>query len=277
MSQQGGNSGRSSGAIRYEPLPTRATNPAIYDAAVSLLVDSFHKDEPTTTATGCPEESHRKFFQIMTPQMADNGLSVVAIASSGDHGDDEVAGVFIAEDFSSPPPESLNAFAEQNWDTWGPVFQILDEAEEAFKARWGVPKGELPEQASNGQQKKFCHLWCVAVDAEKFGRRGIGRTLAENVLGKAEARGFAVSFAEATGAFSAKLLAKVGMRATGEWKYAEWVPAPAPSEVGAEGESDGESVSKAASAVKPPLIGVAAPHTATLLMEREHRGAGAGE
>ena len=227
------------GGIRYVPLA--AEHAAAAQSALSL---AFHQGEPTTTCLGVSHASHRAFFALFAPQMLGNGLSVAAVdAATG-----AFAGCFIAEDFAAAAPPAAETFADAH-PGMGTLFAVLEDAEEAFKAGNGVGPGQLPAPG------RFCHLWCVAVGAD-FGRRGIGAALAARVLARAAAAGFEASFAEATGHYSARLLAKAGMEAEHEVAYATW-------------EGPGGSRS---------LQGVPAPHRGCQVMVRRHgtRGSGTG-
>merc|ERR1712137_309445 len=72
--------------------------------------------------------------------------------------------------------------------------------EEHFKTTYGVP--EKPEERPAG---RWFHLWMVGVAQESRGK-GIARKLAVHSVGVAKARGFAIAFAECTGAASTQVL-----------------------------------------------------------------------
>eukprot|EP01063_Lacrimia_lanifica_P033071 TRINITY_DN57_c0_g1_i1.p1 TRINITY_DN57_c0_g1~~TRINITY_DN57_c0_g1_i1.p1 ORF type:complete len:240 (+),score=21.71 TRINITY_DN57_c0_g1_i1:32-751(+) len=208
-----------------------------YDRAVAILAESFYSAEPLTGASGVTRASVEEFFAMLCPQMCDNGLSVVAVTEAGD-----VAGVFIANDFATPPPPATEAFVQANPE-WGNIFAILDAVEE-FMTQNCVPGG--PKSVAT--PGIVCHQWCMAV-APEFGGRGIGGGLARAVISNAAGRGFVCSFAEATGAFSAKLLCRAGMDVREKWPYAEWAP---------------EGVES------PPFAAIQAPHDATRLLTVRH-------
>jgi len=217
--------------FRYETLTSETQ-----EAAIEMLTHVFHVGEPLVIATGCTRESMRAFFDLFLPQMVNNGLSIVAI--SEDTGD--LAGVFIAEDFATPPPAGVEEFVGKYEAFFGPIFAILDESEEKFKQEVGIPAGEMPAAG------RFVHQWCLSV-SPALGRRGIGECITRVLLQQAEKLGFEMSFAECTGAFSTKLCAKAGMSPMLRLEYANW-------------ELEGSF----------PFAEVPAPHTCTTVMCCKH-------
>ena len=245
------------GSVRYELLAGASACPGIYQQSSELLAMSFHLHEPMTTATGVTIDAHRDFFDMMMPQMCDNGLSVVALESNTEPGDtdvsasDTVLGVFIAEDFATPAPSGpsgFDGFMEKHGE--GPMastLALLDQVEEDLKAKLALAStGGVGADVPRGQ---YCHLWCVGVDERAQGR-GIAKTLSQLVLQQAQQQGFGLSFAEATGEYSARALAKMGMVETAVYLYKDWEMEPG-------------------SGVRP-FAGTAEPHVGTRLMEIQH-------
>ena len=198
--------------MKYAPETRYTIVPLTSDClepAIAILARAFHEGEPTTTATGVTMAGHLEFFELFAPQMANNDLSYAAIDTTSG----AVAGVLIAEDFSSPEPQpagSVDALLARH-PGFGAVFALIEQAEHSY----------LESRGGGGHVEAllYCHLWCVAVDPA-FSRRGIGGALTRRALDAARALGFRETFAEATGAFSARALAKCGMHAEATYPYA---------------------------------------------------------
>lgn len=218
--------------IRYEALTAERQ-----EAAIAMLTESFHVGEPLTTSTGCSRESTRAFFDMFVPQMLSNGLSVAAVSEDTN----DLVGVFIAEDFAASPPAGVEEFVGKYEASWGPVFAILDDAEEKLKQEVSIPAGELPDPG------RIVHQWCVGV-SPACARRGIGERMTRVLLQQAALLGFEMSFSECTGAFSKKLSEKSGMNPSFRLEYASW-------------EFEGSR----------PFASAPAPHTCTTVMCSKHK------
>jgi ribosomal protein S18 acetylase RimI-like enzyme len=162
------------------------------------------------------------------PDCTSNGLSVMAVDDSAP---DTVAGVLINRDFKLPLPDGVpDAFA---W--FLPIATALMNVDTVYET-------ERP----NLQVGDAVDLWMLGVDAERFGRRGIGGRLIQLATELARDRGFSRCVTECTGHYSQAAAERAGFTEITRLAYKDF-------------RFDG----------RPVFDGVSAPHTHLALYERQ--------
>ena len=165
-------------------------------AVTKAMAAAFHAGEPTTQAGACTIRDWNSFTAMFTPRMAEQGLTVVAI----DDTKGVVLGAFLCEDYSTPDPPSFGSFVEAAEGDWMPTLACIDALEAHFNLAYGVPKEGAARPAG-----RWFHLWMLGVVPGGRGK-GIARKLALHSLAVAKQKGFAVAFAECTGAVSTHIM-----------------------------------------------------------------------
>ena len=204
----------------------------IADTAWSLPVtDRLGKsfaNEPMTSTLGVSAQEFAGLAERFIPECLSNQLSVVAVA---DDGSEQVAGVLICRDFKAPMPAGIPG--EFPW--FLPIAEALVKVDSAYEvARPNLRLGEVID------------LWMLAVDTERFGKRGIGSRLLNLATAVARESGAARCVAECTGAFSQAAARRAGFAEMARLSYRDFM-------------YDGRNV----------FAGVPAPHTHLIFYERE--------
>lgn len=174
----------------------RIMTPADVDAVLPVLARAFFEGEPVAQACGCTLRDHLTFCAMFVPRMAAEGNTVVAV----DMDSGAVLGCFLNEDFCNPDPPGLDAFVAQADGTWGPVLSLIGGLEAQLIARYAIPAEPRMRQPG-----RHFHLWMLGVAPEGRGR-GIAKGLTRHSIEWARARGFAIAFAETTGALSTHIV-----------------------------------------------------------------------
>lgn len=170
--------------------------PADVDTVLPVLARAFFEGEPVTQACGCTLRDHLAFCAMFVPRMAAEGNTVVAV----DMGSGAVLGGFLCEDFNNADPPQMGGFVAQADGKWGPVMSLIEGLEAQL-----VQKCAIPAQPRMRQAGQHFHLWMLGVAPEGRGR-GIAKGLTRHAIEWARARGFAMAFAETTGALSTHIL-----------------------------------------------------------------------
>ena len=172
--------------IRYEIADQRIAAPVTERLGVSFA------NEPMTATLGASAGDFGALAATFIPECLSNNLSVVAMA---DDGSERVAGVLINRDFKSPMPASV----PNDFEWFLPIYEALVIVDSAYEVKRPT--------AGMGETIDF---WMLAVDADRFGRRGIGGTLLRLSTELAKAAGFARGVCECTGHFSQSAARKAG-------------------------------------------------------------------
>ena len=170
------------------------------DAASTLasVSQAFHEGEPLTAANGSTLKDMRAFCQMYIPRMAEEGNTVIAVDK--DTGD--ILGAFLNEDFCNPDPPGFEAFIKSADGDWVPTMGMVEQLETEL-----IQLYSIPHEAAARAPGRWFHLWMLGVVPVARGRR-VGVKLAENSVAWAQKRGFALAFAETTGAVSTSIMGK---------------------------------------------------------------------
>ena len=165
--------------------------------------DSF-ASEPMTASLGATAADFGALAARFIPECLSNQLSVVAVSLKKS---ERVAGALINRDFKSPMPAGVPS--DFSW--FVPMVEALTIIDSAYEAKKPTrDKGETID------------FWMLAVDAERFGRRGIGGTLLRLSTEVARQRGFRRGVAECTGHYSQSAARKAGFAEMASVAYSDF-------------------------------------------------------
>jgi len=167
----------------------RAYIPSDADAMAKLLSDVFSRHDPPAVATGLSAAEFEAFVHLLCPQVAADGLTIVAqLPGSG-----ELVGALLTEDSASAPPEGMDRLSAK----FNPIFDLL---------------GQLEAEYRGGRKVLPCeslHLFLLGV-SDRVAGRGVAQQLVAACLEHGKRRGYRVAVTEATNKISQHVFRKQG-------------------------------------------------------------------
>ena len=188
----------------------RTMLPRDVKAVHPVVARAFFDGEPIMRSAGASEKDLLEFCDMYLPRMAAEGNTILAVDTTTQ----EILGAFLNEDFCNPDPPNFEDFLSQADGNLRPCMAMIAELEHALAEQLAIP-------AANRPAGKWFHLWMIGVAPAGRGR-GVGKKLAAHSVALARARGFAIAFAECTGAVSTHILTGLGARRAAFCDYASW-------------------------------------------------------
>ncbi len=165
----------------------RAYLPSDADAMAKLLAEAFSRHDPPALAVGLTAAEFEAFVQLLCPQVAADGLTIVArLAESGD-----LVGALLTEDSASPPPDGIDRLSVR----FNPIFDILGQLEAEYRGGRKAHPGES------------LHLFLLGV-SDRVAGKGVAQQLVAACLERGKARGYRVAVTEATNRISQHVFRK---------------------------------------------------------------------
>lgn len=167
----------------------------------SLLAEAFSRDDPPAVAMGISAGEFEACVRLFCPGAAAEGLTVIArSAATG-----EMAGAFLAADFTAPPPPGIENVSEK----FLPMFTLLDQLDADYQRDKTIEPGS------------YLHLLLLGVT-----RRFTGRKVAQNLVTACEEigrrKGYRVAVTEASGSVSQHIFRKRGYAGRLQISYQEY-------------------------------------------------------
>ncbi len=159
------------------------------DEIICLLAEVFSQSDPPAVAVGLSCNEMKRFLQLIVPRVIPDGLTVVARSED----DGRLAGVFLSDDFASPPELDPGQFNSKLL----PIFSMLETLDEQFRRGKTIAAGE------------YLHLFMLGVNAQ-FSGRGIAQGLVQASIDNGRRKGYRTALTEATGKVSQHIFRKNG-------------------------------------------------------------------
>lgn len=155
----------------------------------NLLAKVFSRHDPPAVATGLTACEFEAFVRLLCPQVAADGLTIVArVAGSG-----ELVGALLTEDSASVLPDGMDRLSAK----FNPIFDIL---------------GQLETEYRGGRElrpRESLHLFLLGV-SDRVAGRGVAQQLVAACLEHGKRRGYCVAVTEATNRISQHIFRKLG-------------------------------------------------------------------
>jgi ribosomal protein S18 acetylase RimI-like enzyme len=154
-----------------------------------LLAEVFTRHDPPGIATGLSASEFEVFVHLLCPQVASDGLTIVArLESSG-----ELVGALLTEDSASASPDAMDRLSAK----FNPIFDILGQLEAEYRGKRKMHAGES------------LHLFLLGV-SDRLAGRGVAQQLVAACLEHGKRRGYRVAVTEATNTTSQHVFRKQG-------------------------------------------------------------------
>jgi ribosomal protein S18 acetylase RimI-like enzyme len=185
-----------------EAVQYGVAKPPDAEEIIGLLARVFSESEPPSVAVGLSFRDMERYLRLVAPGIVSDGLTV--LARCRDTG--KLAGVFLTEDFASPPDLDLSQISPKIL----PILSLVDTLDKQFRKDTTISAGE------------YLHLFLLGVDGQ-FAGRGIGQGLVKACLDNGRQKGYRAAVTEASGKISQHLLRKQGFVDRFSVSYREFV------------------------------------------------------
>jgi ribosomal protein S18 acetylase RimI-like enzyme len=167
-----------------------------------LLADVFTRHDPLAWAVGVKPAEFQDFVRTLLPQVAEEGLTIVARLA----GTDELVGAMLTND----PARETGAGMETLSEKFEPIASILGELVTLYR------------QGTEPLPGQMLHLYLLGV-SDRVAGRGVGRQLVAASVENGARKGYRVAVAEATNPTSQHIFRKQGFAERGRISYRDHV------------------------------------------------------
>ena len=163
--------------------------PSDGDAMTKLLAEVFSRHDPPAVATGITASEFETFVRLLCPQVAVEGLTIVArLAGSG-----KLVGAALTEDSATSLPEGVERLSVK----FNPIFDILSQLETEYRGSRELHPHE------------WLHVFLLGV-SDRVAGRGVAQQLVAACLENGRRRGYSMAVTEATNRVSQHIFRKQG-------------------------------------------------------------------
>lgn len=192
--------GHGPGAFDIEQIEYSVHAPSDADAVAKLLAETFSRHDPPAVAAGITASEFEVFVQLLYPQVAKDGLTIVArLAASG-----ELVGAALTEDSATTLPEGVDRLSAK----FNPIFDILGQLETEYRGGREVRPHES------------LHVFLLGV-SDRVAGRGVAQQLVAACLENGRRKGYRAAVTEATNKTSHHIFRKQGFVERVKRSYAD--------------------------------------------------------